>query len=1032
MGSVVSSSFLNELIGKETQFGLAFWQRTLSELGYEAKLEELDLATLRRQGAIKSDVIINSVKRFLKSDYVEGAIIEMRSRPTRRVAAQVARDWKKARMIRPFLIFTDGLVSYLVIVPGPGTQAMGEARILQLSDRLYHTDAEVLRTISYVSDEEQFRKKYDGEFLPYQRVRDEFFEGYRGLFEEVEGAVRESLNGEAPSYAQRFLGRLMFLYFLQKKGWLAGDKKYIDRVADYRELNELFYDYLSKGRHNGIPFLNGSLFEKESYMSEEVESQLSKPMNGIFKKAREFFNRYNFTVDESSPLDVEVGIDPALIGTVFENMLPEEDRGNKGTFYTPPSEMSFICRRALANYLGFPDRIEKRGERFIFVDGIKDYLEGLRQRKSEKEVRDLREKVLSIKVLDPAVGSGGFLLMMMNEMVDLLEQADETVGWRTDPEDYKKQILPNLFGFDIEAEAVEIARLRLWLSLVIDQKEPEPLPNLDVNLVKVNDSLLLSNGPTSLDRYTPLATALREEWENAHVKYVKEHDAKKKQALKEALRDLGEKLRRETGIDPNSIEAFMASKADIVVMNPPYVRQEGIDPLKKRYYVEAYRLDKKSDLYAYFFARALDLLSEKGVVSLITSDKWMEDNYGLTLQRKIKDNLVAVYGQRERSFGADVNTAVSVLKKGLENEGLDKKVLFAYLERYGEERVIHYVEVNRRDLQPGKWFFLKPGASFFAEKFLPKFKHKLEEFANIKFGIKTGANEFFYMKDVSEQFEADRSSAPGRFEGVPAKTSKELKEQGLIYVENEGNERFVIDRKDVRPLLRSPKEVNGYLISNFRTLCLYTKDPGNMTKKYIEHGEKMGLPTRPTLKSRRPWYALNELEPSRVFLPMFWMERLYAPISREPALCDNTMYTVKPKGLSEETLWLYLNSSVFLLTVELFCRRLGGAASEIKVEDYEQMPVPELSFINIGFDPKELMNRVPLPYYEELKRDDRRRLDLAVLKAIGFERAEELVDDLHKALVGAVEDRLVKADRPLRSSKDQSNSKEEIKDDQDN
>ncbi|WP_449463024.1 Eco57I restriction-modification methylase domain-containing protein [Tardisphaera miroshnichenkoae] len=648
MDSVSSSSFLDGLIGKETKFGPTFWQRALSELGYEVKLEDLDLPTLRRQGAIKSGVIVNSVKRFLKGDYVEGAIIEIGSHLTRRSAAQVARDWKKARMIRPILIFTDDLVSYLVIVPGPGTQAMGEARILQLSDRLYHTDAEVLRTISYVRDEDQFRKKYDVEFLPYQRVRDEFFQGYRGLFEEVEKAARESLKDEAPSYAQRFLGRLMFLYFLQKKGWLAGDKKYVDRIADYRELNELFYDYLSKGGHDGIPFLNGSLFEKEAYMNEDVENQLFKAMNEIFKKAREFFNRYNFTVDESSPLDVEVGIDPALIGTVFENMLPEEDRGKKGTFYTPPSEMSFICRRALANYLGFRDKIEKRGESFAFVDGIRDYLEGLRQRRSEKEVRDLREKVLSIKVLDPAVGSGGFLLMMMNEMVDLLEQADETVGWRTDPEDYKKQILPNLFGFDIEGEAVEIARLRLWLSLVIDQREPEPLPNLDMNLVKINDSLLLSNGPRSITEYTPLATTLREEWENAHAKYVSEHDAKKKQGLKEALRDLGEKLRRETGTDPNSIEAFMTSKADIVIMNPPYVRQEAIDPLKKSYYVEAYRLDKRSDLFAYFFARALDLLSEGGVVSLITSDKWMEDNYGLTLQRKIKDSLIAVYGQREK------------------------------------------------------------------------------------------------------------------------------------------------------------------------------------------------------------------------------------------------------------------------------------------------------------------------------------------------------------------------------------------------
>jgi type II restriction/modification system DNA methylase subunit YeeA len=178
-------------------------------------------------------------------------------------------------------------------------------------------------------------------------------------------------------------------------------------------------------------------------------------MDPLFKEERSFFNNYNFTVDEVSPLELEVSIDPALIGTVFENMLPEYERGSKGTFYTPASESSFICRRALANYLGYPDRISDDKTRF--QDGLRLYIEKLREMKSEKEVRDFREKLLKTVILDPAVGSGGFLLVAMQEIIPTIQEAESTVGWKSDPEEYKKRILPNLYGFDIEGEAIEIA-----------------------------------------------------------------------------------------------------------------------------------------------------------------------------------------------------------------------------------------------------------------------------------------------------------------------------------------------------------------------------------------------------------------------------------------------------------------------------------------------------------------------------------------------------------------------------------------------
>jgi len=331
-------------------------------------------------------------------------------------------------------------------------------------------------------------------------------------------------------------------------------------------------------------------------------------------------------------------------------------------------------------------------------------------------------------------------------------------------------------------------------------------------------------------------------------------------------------------------------------------------------------------------------------------------------------------------------------------------------------------------LKPGKWFYLRDGSDFFLEKIFPKLNHKLKDFVEIKYGIKTGANDFFYMKDVSHLYESDYLSNPKKFEdwGINFKTQKELEENGLIYIENEGGERFVINKKDVKPLIKSMKELSDYQISVPITLCLYTQNPGKLTEKYIKWGEQQivevknkgikvkGYNNLDTTKSRRPWYKLPDLKPANVILPLFMRERLFIPFSLEPVICNENFYTAYYKY--PEKLWFYLNSTIFLMIIELFCRRLGGggAASEITVEDYEEMPVPDLNSIKIELDFQKLLKRKPLRYYEEVKQEDRKELDIAILKALGFENPEALLPELYTSFLRLVEDRLIKADRPLR------------------
>jgi len=992
-----------EKLLQTTSFDYNFWLSVLQALSYPIEEEELDIATLRDARSIPSELPATKVSMVYKDDYVEAAIITLPdgSKLSRSLCTRAARFWKNSRLHRPLLMFTNAKESYAVMIPGKGTG--GEAKVLGLSDKLYRTDREVLESMRYPGSPDSLSKAYDNVFFPYERVRNEFFEGYRALYSKVERAVRHKLGSDSASYAQRFLGRLMFLYFLQRKGWLKNDRRFLDKIRDYGELNKLFYESLNRGA-NGIPFLNGSLFDKEAYMTPSLEKRLFSEMDAIFKDARNFFNSYNFTVDEASPLEVEVSIDPALIGTVFENMLPEYERGSKGTFYTPPSETSFICRRALAKYLGCEDQLSE--DQRTFKDGLQLYIEKLSELKSERAVREFREKIFATTVLDPAVGSGGFLLVMMQEMVRLIQEAESTVGWRSDAEEYKKRILPKLYGFDIESEAVEIARLRLWLSLIVDQKEPEPLPNLDMNLLTTRDSLVMPDPQVTLD---PSIERLRSRFNEITEKYLNEHNAARKKALWEERESVSKELEEKTGIPHDVIEASMPHPPDIVVMNPPYVRQEAIGDGKKAYYASKYGLDRKSDLYAYFMVRALRLVGERGVVSLISSDKWLETDYGVTVQSKLKPHLLAVYGQRERTFGADINTVITVLAKS----NLPTEVHFICLASYARDEIRQLIKFDRGRLKAGKWFYMRLGAKFFIEKLLPKLTRRLSDFADIRRGFTTGANEFFYMKDVSHLYEADRLTDPKKFQKwhVTAKTRNELEQQGLIYIENEGGERFVIDRKDLAPIVRSPRQLGRYLIPKPTTLCLYTQTPGPFTRSYIRHGESKGLQRRPTLRARRPWYALSELKPARILLPMSLQETLYIAISNRPLICDHRLYVAGTRD--PETLWTYLASTVFLMTMELYCRRLGGGggASDIMVEDYKGMPVPDLNLLNTHTETSGLLKRAAMPYYEEVKQKDRIALDKAVLETIGLQDIE--VEQLYSAFLEAVDDRLIKADRPL-------------------
>lgn len=303
-----------------------------------------------------------------------------------------------------------------------------------------------------------------------------------------------------------FLGRIIFLYFLLRKGWVEDKIDFIrSKVEDdsihnlYLNVFEpLFFEVFAKqekdrspvikDQYKNTPYLNGGLFEHS-----DLEAEMAK--EGKFILFRDeflrdiilnYFEIYNFTVDENSPNDQEVSIDPEMLGKVFENTLAEEERNKKGTFYTPREIVHFMVKDSIRQYLNNETGIDLNLlQKFIYDenDGL-DYL-------NPNQIRLIDSKLETIKVLDPAVGSAAFPVEFMQVIIELRKRLDVRVGKHINEVALKKQLIKNnLYGVDIDPGAIEIAKLRLWLALIVDYDKTlaEPLPNLDFQF-RVGNSL---------------------------------------------------------------------------------------------------------------------------------------------------------------------------------------------------------------------------------------------------------------------------------------------------------------------------------------------------------------------------------------------------------------------------------------------------------------------------------------------------------------------------------------------------------------
>ncbi len=392
------------------------------------------------------------------------------------------------------------------------------------------------------------------EVFSVEALNKDFFKTYKAHYEKfwkyladeenpyrtklIDAEKDDKVKQEKPirDFAKKLLGRIVFLHFLQKKGWMGvpielritnggitnegdwtnGDAKFMQNLFAYcpdkehfnsRFLTTLFFNTLNTKRggdlapegliHNSefviqnckIPYLNGGLFEPEK---NKATLEIDFPAD-FFKELLEFFEQYNFTIDENSPDDHEVGIDPEMLGHIFENLL--EDNRDKGAFYTPKEIVQYMCKESLIQYLFNYESEQLRItnedwktaiEKFIRFHSVDTIL-------ADKEVAIIiNQKLDDIKVCDPAIGSGAFPIGMLQEIFEAKRFIYPYLKTNKDfkPAEVKKNIIQHsIYGVDLEKGAVDIAQLRFWLSLVVDELNPHPLPNLDYKIMQGNSLL---------------------------------------------------------------------------------------------------------------------------------------------------------------------------------------------------------------------------------------------------------------------------------------------------------------------------------------------------------------------------------------------------------------------------------------------------------------------------------------------------------------------------------------------------------------
>jgi len=668
-------------------------------------------------------------------------------------------------------------------------------------------------------------------------------------------------------FAVRLIGRLVFCWFLKKKHSpnripLIPDSILsslgVDHYYYHNTLENLFFQilntpvenrlgYLQKERWCNIPFLNGGLFEphEDDYYKPDamgVSSYLNtlKIPDDWFHKLFEVFETYNFTIDENTAIDIELSIDPEMLGRIFENLLAEINpetgetaRKHTGSYYTPRPIVEYMVDQSLKQYLKTKAGLdEPKADQLLDYSQEGDLL-------TEGDMHGVIDALHEIKIIDPACGSGAFPMGILQKMVLILQKVDpDSKVWAAkqlavipnamlrrelekklskESRDYVHKlgiIQHSIYGVDIQPIAVEIAKLRFFLSLIVDEEIDDSqenrglrhLPNLEFKFVCADTLVKLSEeADVEPDQSEIFADEFFNNFSRLVESYFSASEPNEKISLKNEIEilinkkvdekfDLLQSLYRETAYKKvknkrqilisaqthlmevwESYKNLFKDKAvkffetkyffpevkdgfDVVIANPPYVRQEQIKRYKPIFQEQFHCYTGTSDLYVYFYERAFELLGENGILTFISSNKYFRSGYG----KKLRDFL----GKNARimqiiDFGdAPVFTAISypsiiVLLKSEPDKNAVQALNWETgqkLDRFSTIFQDKHFLVKQQHLTSDGWRLESPEVLRLLDK-LRNAGTPLGEYVKGRFyyGIKTGLNEAFVVDGATKE-----------------------------------------------------------------------------------------------------------------------------------------------------------------------------------------------------------------------------------------------------------------------------------------
>lgn len=618
-------------------------------------------------------------------------------------------------------------------------------------------------------------------------------------------------------FVVRLLGRIIFCWFLKKKEIISDEALSSNVVTNYTYyyselLEPLFFGVFNTPKNERVnippiikdyPFLNGGLFEDHLGDYGDYKGNVfinNQWFNYLFSNTLE---KYNFTIDENTSSSSEIAIDPEMLGRIFENLLAEQNPETKdtarkvtGAYYTPRTIVDYMVEQSVSEFLKsnliLKDNNVSLIADFIHTEDATELNEDLK--------KNILEKLNSVKIFDPACGSGAFPIGMLQKLIALKLQLTSpftkggTQGGSKGIYDLKLQtILNSIYGCDIQPMAVELSRLRCWLSLIIDETVDkkkdnwgiETLPNFEFKFVCGDSTIGLTEEGSStgnvFDKNYDEILKIKNELKEIRQKYFSAKTKKIKQEIRKKDEELFDHLVNLTKINPSfsynasliiTFQPYLVGRAsffdpewmfgvsdkfDIVIGNPPFVEHKKLKSFRERIKNQPYDTHSGSaDLYVYFYERSIKLLKPHGILAFISSNKFFKTNYGALLRNYISQlqTISIVDFTDYHVFDALVASCVYLLRK---SKPADDFIFVSIKEDFQDQNVYSYLEENNIVypsvlLKEKYWQF--EDFSIYELKYHIDKTGKLIKFIssiNLFRGVTTGFNEAFVIPNAKAE-----------------------------------------------------------------------------------------------------------------------------------------------------------------------------------------------------------------------------------------------------------------------------------------